>query len=154
MEYRNTLRSVFAVMLFAAATVDAQVMAYDFTPAKPSNVARQNFASGDSGVYVSVGNSYSCILTQGDEAGLFGPIPVLTLACQTPNGFRAAKVWSPYCVPLGVPYGLSPLGQYMPDTTISISGFFGTVAYATIDGQYVPLLKQSNISHPSPNGCF
>lgn len=153
MEYRNTLKSVFAVMLFAAATVDAQSLSYDFTPStKPNGQARHYFASSDSGVYV--GGDWSCILTQGNEPGLFGAIPTLTLACNGPRGLRAAKVWSPYCVPFNVGYGLSPLGQYLPDTTIGIATISGTVAYATIDGQYVTLFRLSDISHPSPNGCF
>lgn len=153
MEYRNTLKSVFAVVLLAAASVQAQPLSYDLAPStKPNGQARHYFASSDSGVYV--GGDWSCILAQGDESSLFGAIPTLTLACNGPRGLRAAKVWSPYCVPFNVGYGLSPLGQYLPDTTITIHEVAGTGAYATIDGQYVTLLRLSDISHPSPNGCF
>lgn len=110
------------------------------------------FRSIDSGVYV--GGEWACLLSQGDEPIAGGSGPVLTIACHGPQGLRASKVWGG-CPQAGTgqPWGLSPLGQYVPDTQFEMLSISAGRVHVRIAGQAIELARVATVTPQAPNWC-
>lgn len=142
-----------ALLSLAAAAVLLIVAAFSLPATAKESSPAVAFRSIDSGIYV--GGDWTCLLSQGDEPIAGGSGPVLTIACHGPQGLRAGKVWGG-CPQAGTgqPWGLSPLGQYAPDTAFELVSIAASPRITVrLGGELIEMARIASIAPPDPNLC-